>query len=280
MGGGGGWLDGEHLGAEGHAGGVLVLWDRRMFTKMGSFLWRCSVSCLLQVVENDKLWLYSGVYGPCDDAARCVLWEDLKSVKMRWNVPWCMGGGGDFNVVHFPYERSSSRSYSRAMADFNDFINEMGLVDLPLVGGDFTWFRNSDSRQFSRIDRFLVTIDCEELFNGSVQSCLPRVTSDHVPLLLESGGCDRGKSPFRFKNMWLKEPGFVDWVRGKWLSYEPAGNPCFRLARKLKKKLISNNYIRIVKAGDESLYTGSILQKISYTTTTCSLYQQKNSQSS
>lgn len=51
---------------------------------------------------------------------------------------------------------------------------------------------------------------------------------------LDCGGLAKGKLPFRFENMWLKEPGFVEWVRVKWESYALEGDPCFKLAKKLK----------------------------------------------
>lgn len=50
----------------------------------------------------------------------------------------------------------------------------------------------------------------EDLFSGVVQCILPRPVSDHSPILLDGGGLQRGPSPFRFENMWLKEEGFKD----------------------------------------------------------------------
>lgn len=137
-------------------------------------------------------------------------------------------------MTRFPQERLGASSMSQAMVEFNDFINEEALVDLSLEGCSFTWFRGRERRQCSRIDRFLYSTDWGEQFGGSSQSCLPRVVSDHAPLLLESGSIEKRKSPFRFENMWLAETGFIDWVRAKWKSYEVEGRPCFRLARKLK----------------------------------------------
>jgi hypothetical protein len=32
---------------------------------------------------------------------------------------------------------------------------ELGLMDLPLVGGTFTWSNNKDSPSWSKIDRFV-----------------------------------------------------------------------------------------------------------------------------
>lgn len=65
---------------------------------------------------------------------------------------------GDFNVIRFPQERTVALMLSQALMEFNDFINEAELVDLPL-GGQFSWSRNSELRQCSRIDRFLVSLE-------------------------------------------------------------------------------------------------------------------------
>lgn len=46
-----------------------------------------------------------------------------------------------FNVTRFPSEWSGSRVYTRAMLEFNDFINDSALMDIHLLGGGFTWFR-------------------------------------------------------------------------------------------------------------------------------------------
>jgi len=96
------------------------------------------------------------------------------------------------------------------MADFSDFILEHGLMDLPLAGGLFTW-SNLSSR--SRIDRFVVSSVWEAKYPGLFQKRVPRLCSDHFPILIDCGGIHRGKRPFKFEIMWLQEDGFVERVR-------------------------------------------------------------------
>ena len=54
----------------------------------------------------------------------------------------------------------------------------------------------------ARLDRFLVTDDWDDLFDRFIQNILPKLTSDHSPVLLEGGGLNsRGPLPFIFENI-------------------------------------------------------------------------------
>lgn len=39
---------------------------------------------------------------------------------------------------------------------FGEFISEVGLIDLPLIGRKFTWYK-LDGSAMSRLDRFLIS---------------------------------------------------------------------------------------------------------------------------
>jgi hypothetical protein len=118
-----------------------------------------------------------------------------------------------------------------SMQDFSDFIFEMGLLDLPLEGGSITW---SNSRSQSWLDRFLFSPTLEDHFSKINQRRLPRIISDHFPIMLSCGFMRKGKSLFRFENMWLKGDGFTDKVQQWWSSYCVSGSPSAVLAQKLK----------------------------------------------
>ena len=120
------------------------------------------------------------------------------------------------------------------MVEFSYFIDGFNLVDLPLNGGLYTWCNASANPSMSRIDRVLVSTDWEEHYPDVVQKLLPKPISDHYLVLLEARGMARGKSLFKFENMWLKAPDFVDKVREWWSGHSYSGTPSFDLAQKLR----------------------------------------------
>jgi hypothetical protein len=115
------------------------------------------------------------IYGPNNDIDRRVLWDELVGIMSWWEKPWCIGG--DFNAIRYPSERLGDTRHSLAMMEFSDFIFEQGLMDIPLVGGQFTWSNNCENQCWSRIDRFLLSPDWEEQFSDVVQRRLPRLLS-------------------------------------------------------------------------------------------------------
>ena len=86
----------------------------------------------------------------------------------------------------------------------------------------------------SRIDRTLASVDWVDHFGNVSQMVLPRIVSDHCPLLVVASSVNKGRSAFKFENMWLKEEGFVERVRQWWNGYCFSGSPSFILACKLK----------------------------------------------
>ena len=109
-------------------------------------------------------------------------------------MPWCVGS--DFNVVWFPSKRSGSANFTTDMHRFSAFISEQNLVDLPLVGGNFTWSNSKEVASRSRLDRFLLLADWEEKFPSICQRRLSRLLLNHFPILLEGGNLHKGKKTF------------------------------------------------------------------------------------
>ena len=102
---------------------------------------------------------------------------------------------------------------SHPMRRFAEVLNELGLRDIPLKGGLFTWRGGHNNHSISRLHRFLIIVDLECQFNNVVLSILSRPVFDHCPILLDIEGIRPGPSPFCFEIMWLKFEGFKDLLR-------------------------------------------------------------------
>ena len=178
-------MDWIFLGSIGATGGILLMWDRRVVEKIAEAVGDYSVSCRFKGVVDQFEWAFSGVYGPQTDRERSLMWNELASLASWWGIPWCIGG--DFNVTRFPTERLGGEAFNPAMQDFSEFISYFGLMDIPLEGGKYTWSNNRIDASMSRIDRFLYSTDWEDHFPAIHQKRLPRLLSDHYPIMLKCG---------------------------------------------------------------------------------------------
>ncbi|RVX04178.1 Transposon TX1 uncharacterized 149 kDa protein [Vitis vinifera] len=155
-------------------------------------------------VEDGVVWVFTGVYGPFTKDEWECLWEEIGAIRGIWEEPWCVGG--DFNIIFSQRERSRQGRITSAMRRFAQIIDDLGLVDLPLQEGMYTWSGGPNNQFWARLDQFSCVL----------QRRLPRPVSDHFPVLLEGGVIRRGPSPFRFENMWLKVEGFKDLIYNWW----------------------------------------------------------------
>ena len=123
--------------------------------------WSVSLDYVLVVagrfLQSREHFVVFNVYAPCDAPGQQVLWNVLSSrlaALTDQNVCVC----GDFNVIHCVEERRSVSSvpYHAGIDGFNSFIDSNLLVDIPLKGRTFTWFRG-DGRSMSHIDRILLS---------------------------------------------------------------------------------------------------------------------------
>ena len=231
------YLDWLYCGLNGASGGILLMWDTRVVEKIEDAMGNFSVSCKFKSVLTQHEWVFSRVYGPQTDRERMWMWGELAGLYSWWGSPWCIGG--DFNVVKFPLERSGGHHISTAMQGFSDFISTLGLIDPLLEGGNITWSNNREVENRSHLDRFLFSHDWEDSFPSITKRRLPRLLSDHFPIMLECGQLQKCNRPFCFENMWFKAKGFMNHVRRWWDLYHFDSSPNYILANKLKaSKLI------------------------------------------
>ncbi|MCI08477.1 transposon TX1 putative protein, partial [Trifolium medium] len=144
----------------------------------------------------------------------------------------------DFNAVLHREEMRGlntlrNASLSSETIEFRNFLTNMDLIDLPVLGRKFTWV-HPNGISMSRIDRVLVSNDWLSFVVNPALWVLPCTVSDHCPLVVRSNVVDWGPRPFRFNNYWLENKDFTKVVENYWMNNNLTGWMAYVLKEKLK----------------------------------------------
>ncbi|XP_057789577.1 uncharacterized protein LOC131006422 [Salvia miltiorrhiza] len=186
------------------------------------------------------------VHGANDAILRRTLWCDLLRFVDGQTIFI-----GDFNAVKGAHERLSSVMPSRTSClDFCRFIDDTSFLEPNSTGLQFSW----SGRRFlhehveSLLDRALISPTFSDLWSSITTQVLPRTSSDHSPIVLRcTQPITPGKKSFRFLNMWISHPDFLDIVGASWR--ESINTPCPILAVMLKLKRLKGHLRTWNKAG-------------------------------
>ncbi|GJS15404.1 RNA-directed DNA polymerase, eukaryota, reverse transcriptase zinc-binding domain protein [Tanacetum coccineum] len=202
-----------HSPSVGNSGGILCIWDPRLFRKLNSTISDYFVIIQGEWAPNGKKLIIISVYAPQELREKKMLWDYLILVLKSWNDDVIIMG--DFNEVRTQDERHGSIFNAHGADAFNLFISSAGLEEVPLDGCKFTWCHKSGSKM-SKLDRFLIS-------EGLLNSCpnissitLDRYLSDHRPILMRESHHDYGPSPFCFFHYWFELEGFDTFVKQTW----------------------------------------------------------------
>ncbi|XP_041995773.1 uncharacterized protein LOC121745898 [Salvia splendens] len=186
------------------------------------------IDCDTEQIQHGRLMSHrltsplaiSAVYAKCTRSERYPLWDRLREIAGPLEgTPWIVGG--DFNTILSHRDRIGSDTNRQAeMVDFAETIEDCRLLDPGFDGADFTWAKNG---LFERLDRVLVSDAWTRVFEATRVTNLPRIASDHGPVLARckmSISTNGGKA-FRFLNMWIRHEAFMAVVQNAW--EEPTG---------------------------------------------------------
>ncbi|XP_021718802.1 uncharacterized protein LOC110686485 [Chenopodium quinoa] len=140
------------------------------------------------------------------------MWDELKRFAHTHNKPWLFAG--DFNDTRFPPDRNKScRETDRRSRLFNEWIEEMDLLEVEFSGLEHTWARGRtiETRQSARLYRALCNDNWALRFNNATIKHLLAVHSDHSPLFISPNGFVPMQAlhrPFRFQATWLVHEKF------------------------------------------------------------------------
>lgn len=215
----------------------------------------------------------SAIYGKCSRRGRLSLWESLRDIADTMEgEPWIVGG--DFNIYLNEQERRGgtaeiSQGKTGEMLDFVEAINDCHLVDPGFDGSLFSWARGD---LFERLDRVLINEGWSIGFAITRVTVLPRVVSDHGPLLVRCLETEtRMRAPFRFQNMCTRHHQFMEEVRKLW-SEETEAHGMRNLHLKLNnvkkglkrwnKEVFGNIFVRLRNAEARAAETQQMFEEV------------------
>ncbi|GJV96565.1 RNA-directed DNA polymerase, eukaryota [Tanacetum coccineum] len=216
----------------GNSGGILCVWDPRLFHKTN-----VTISDYLIIIQG--VWIPSGkktaiisIYAPQDIRDKKLLWEYLSLVISNWKGDVIVMG--DFNEVRSPNERYGSVFNSQGANIFNQFISSASLEELPLGGCKYTWCHKTGTKM-SKLDRFLISDGLWRCYPDMSSITLDQFLSDHRPILMRESHHDYGPTPFRFYHYWFDLEGFDKFMEETWMNApQDDTNALVKLTKKLR----------------------------------------------
>jgi hypothetical protein len=138
-------------------GGLVTVWDCSRVNVWSSMSFGNVLVIKRMVIPTVEEFVICNVYAPYDSVAKKQLWERLTPLVHN-HRDTCVFLCGNFNaVINLEERKGRGLVFRQGDADmFNKFINDSFLIDLPICGRLFTWYRG-DGVSMSRLDRFLLS---------------------------------------------------------------------------------------------------------------------------
>ncbi|XP_031127729.1 uncharacterized protein LOC116029829 [Ipomoea triloba] len=203
--------------AVGFSGGIWLLWRNNINVEVMA----TNPQFILTKVSkgNGTVGLVSFVYSNPSHHFRKKLWNSLSIDNFSLNEEWI--SVGDYNAVTCMEDVSNKDNFhNHRCAGMNHWIFKEGLIDMGFVGGRYTWTRGRDSSTFTgaRLDRALCNLEWITKYPNTKVVHLPRVCSDHSPLLIDLGlstEVQRSRT-FHYQATWSSHPDFNNIISQCW----------------------------------------------------------------
>ncbi|XP_074352761.1 uncharacterized protein LOC141691911 [Apium graveolens] len=206
---------------QGHSGGIDFLFRNNDVVNLNSY----SKNHIDLTNHNKQCQLYrvTGVYSEPDRRKRSEIWNLLRTLAMYNNLPWCLIR--DFNNVVSQNDKKGGRPYPHNLVQgFRDVLEECQLIDMDLQGHRYMWERGVGTSQWIevRLDRALVNVSFQAMFEVAKLINLEISTSDHCPILLalQDKNYIARTQRFKFENAWLHETMCQQIVAEVWAEHE------------------------------------------------------------
>lgn len=151
---------------------------------------------------------------PPSRSLKLAFLDELASIAQPDDTPWLIAG--DFNLICFPSEKNNTAFRPAEANAFNQTLDNLALIELPLLDRRFTWSNNRASPTLERLDRVFFNLAWADTFPNTSLSSRSRFTSDHVPFLIHVTTSIPRSSFFKFEAAWANSRPCKDIVAQIW----------------------------------------------------------------
>ncbi|CAN1177321.1 Putative ribonuclease H protein At1g65750, partial [Linum perenne] len=219
--------------AIGFSGGIWVLWKEHDVNISVREHSNQLVHLECSVDGGDYFFVF-GVYDSPRGFIRMELWDHIRELHQRTRGPWLLCG--DFNSIRTMDDKVGGAAFNSARCrEFNQCADDCQLLDVDFTGPRFTWF-HGQIRQ--RLDRAVCNAEWTMSFPEVVVRHLPRIRSDHRPILIHCLADlvpHRSIRPFRFVAAWLEHDTFPPTLKNAWSYNVPTPAALTSLQSKLRR---------------------------------------------
>lgn len=142
-------------------------------------------------------------------------YEEGQFFYINWQGPTIVGD--DFNLVRYHRDKSNENVDIKWCENFNEWVGIWHFIEIHLSGRQFTWANNQDNLVLSKIDIIFCSTEIDKIFPLANAKALPRIGSDHAPILWDSGeDHPPRKASFKFEKWWLDREDFKKVVIKAW----------------------------------------------------------------
>jgi exonuclease III len=194
------------LPSVGASGGMIIIWNGTLFKGELLFQNKFSLSVQFSCKISEASWVFTNIYGPYTSERKNAFIDWFSNIDMPDDSDWLILG--DFNFIRNPTDRNKQGGDINEMLAFNDSINKLGLIELPLKGRKFTWSNMQHDPLLERLDWFFTSASWTLNYPATLVYPLVKPISNHVPCVVSIETKIPKAKKFRFENYWLSHSTF------------------------------------------------------------------------
>jgi exonuclease III len=217
--------------ADGSAGGIVTATSNSHFDIISQSIGEYSLTTTLKILANNSEIQVTNVYAPTDHSIKQHFLDQLPLLAPRHDTPWLLLG--DFNLMRHASEKNTYGFRQSEAQAFNDQINYLSLIELPLLDRRFTWTSCRATPTLERLDHVFINLAWTTMFPNTSLSSLTRY--HHVPLIINISSRIPRPAIFRFENSWALFPSARPLIQDAWNSAHLGSNTASNISRANKK---------------------------------------------